>query len=204
MNILPYEPLAIIAGDRIQWTRSFTDFPASDGWVLTYVLISCAGKLTITATASGGDFALDPDTAAWQAGDYEWEAYVSKTHAADPDADPPTLEWIERYTVGRGRFTVKESLAAATGGYDTRSFASRMVQQCEEAVEALNKGVKSYSIGDRQMTYRDIPEIMELLKKYKWKLYDEQSKAISAVSGINPRIVQVRGARVFDPFRRLR
>ena len=65
------EPKRITAGDSVTWTRSLSDYPASSGWVLSYALINAAGKISITATASGADHLISVSattSVGWAAG----------------------------------------------------------------------------------------------------------------------------------------
>ena len=117
------EPVSLTAGDRWQWTRTLSDYPAPT-WVLAYTLINAAGKISIAAAASGSDHAVDitaATTAAYTAGMYDWIATV--TSGSD------------RRTIDNGRLEVKPNLAALST-YDARSFPRRML----EALEAVIQG----------------------------------------------------------------
>lgn len=121
------EPKTITAGDTLSWTESLDDYLASAGWVLSYALILAGGPKTITATASGGDHAVSVSaatTAAWAAGTYAWQSYVTKGS--------------ERHTVATGTMQVRPNFAAATA-YDSRSTA----QQTLDAIEATILGKAS-------------------------------------------------------------
>ena len=68
------EPAAITAGDSFTWQKTLADYPAGT-WTLKYRFINAAGKIDITATASGTDHlvSVTPTTsAAYTAGDYTW------------------------------------------------------------------------------------------------------------------------------------
>jgi hypothetical protein len=119
------EPARVTAGDTIAWAKSLADYPASAGWVLGYTLINSAAKITITATASGDDHAVNvlaATSAAWAPATYTWHAAITKA--------------AERYTLGTGQITVAPNLAAATT-YDTRTSARK-------ALEAVNLAMESY------------------------------------------------------------
>jgi len=96
------EPAVLTAGDSYTWQRSLDDYPAGT-WTLKYRLINAAGKIDITATASGADHlvTLTPTTtAAYTAGDYTWTKWVEKTGY--------------RITLATGTITVKPNIAALT------------------------------------------------------------------------------------------
>ena len=54
-NIPTSEPESLVAGDTVTWQKTLSDYPASDGWVLSYRLINAAGNIDITSSASGDD-----------------------------------------------------------------------------------------------------------------------------------------------------
>lgn len=125
------EPSKIVAGDYVQWKIALSDYPASDGWTLSYVLANSSAQETFDAAASGDDHLVTlaaATTAAWAAGGYRWTAYVTK-------AD-------ERYTVrgwgaedGTGRIEVVENLAAQSSGYDTRTHAEKTLAALKAMIE---------------------------------------------------------------------
>lgn len=124
------EPTRVTAGDTIAWTKSFSDYPASASWVLSYTLINSAAKITVTATASGADHLVSvpaATTANWTAGNYTWHAVVTKA--------------TERYTVGTGQIVVAPNLAAAST-YDTRTSARKALEAVNTALETY--GAKAY------------------------------------------------------------
>lgn len=70
-------PSVFYAGDSLLLSVSVDNYPASDGWTLTYYLGS---DISFTSTASGAahSFSLTPSTTAqWPKGDYQATARVS-------------------------------------------------------------------------------------------------------------------------------
>lgn len=153
MANVPYtEPASIRAGDTLSWRRSLADYPAGDGWVLSYTLINATHKITITGTAEGNDHVITVAAATssgYTAGYYDYFAHVAKG--------------TERYSVGSGRMQVLPNLATATT-YDVRSHARKML----DAVEALlEKRATAEQIGVLKAAYADRStefEHAELLK----------------------------------------
>ena len=45
------EPASLQAGDTLRWQRTLPDYPASEGWVLSYRLINAQGKLESQSNA---------------------------------------------------------------------------------------------------------------------------------------------------------
>ncbi len=145
------EPVSITAGNTAKWTRSFSDYPASDGWVLSYAFLreSDGQPVSITATASGGDHLVNVDagtTVQWMAGDYNGQGYVSKAG--------------ERYLVWTGRLTVAPDFVSA-GAIDTRSQARRILAALDNTFEKLaRKQVVDAVIEGVQFKFRSYDEFL--------------------------------------------
>lgn len=155
MTIATNSPLEIISGDTVQWTRNFTDYPASSSWVLTYVLINSTHKISITAAASGADHLVTlaaAVTAAYNAGTYDWQAYVTKT--------------TERYKVDSGIIVVKPNFATATT-YDARSHAKKVLDAIEAVIEGrATVDQEEYTIGNRSLRRTPLEDLMKFRKQY--------------------------------------
>jgi hypothetical protein len=103
ITIPTIEPDSVTAGDSVTWEISLPDYPASDGWALSYALISTTTKIAIAAAASGADHLVTIAAAVsttWKAGTYDWQAYVTKT--------------TQRITVRSGRITIQPNFSTAT------------------------------------------------------------------------------------------
>lgn len=174
------EPTIVNPGDTVRWTRTLADYPASAGWVLTYTLLNAASKITITATASGDDHAVNvaaSTSAAWSAGDYAWRAQVAL--AGDV------------FTVGEGRLTVAASFAAAT--LDTRSSARKAL----EAVEAYladpsNLAAAKYTIAGRSLDRFPLPDLWKHRDRLRFEVAREDAAARAAAGLPDTRRVFVR------------
>lgn len=176
------EPTRVTAGDTITWLKSLSDYPASAGWTLAYVLINASGKQSITATASGADHLVSISAAAsgaWAAGSYAWQATVTKG--------------AERYTVGTGSLIVAPNLAAATT-LDTRSSAKKALEAVNLALETY--GAKayqhSYEIAGRKQSFHTPGEFMAFRSRLMAEVAREDNAARIA-AGLAPRnLVAVR------------
>lgn len=126
MNI----PAILQSGDTWSWTDSLSDYPATT-YTLKYALYRYGqAVITITATASGADYAIDvtaANTKGKAAGEWNWSAYVESTGI--------------RYTVDTGKVTIKADLAAAGSTADLRSYAQKML----DAIEAVMLGRASHA-----------------------------------------------------------
>ena len=67
-----------------------------------------------------------------------------------------------------------------------------MLQQIEAALEALNFGAKSYTIGVRSYTSFDKAELITMHDRYLRMVNDEDSAAAVAAGGANARKIGVR------------
>jgi hypothetical protein len=174
------EPDVLIAGDTAKWLRTLADYPATDGWVLSYVLINGTSKITIIGTASGSDHLITAAasvTAGWLPGEYAWRARVTKSS--------------EVYTVGSGTFTVQSSFAAAT--LDARSHVRRVLANIEAYLEdGNNLTAANYTIAGRSLQRIPLAELLSLRDKYKAELVVENAANAVARGLPDPRRVFVR------------
>ena len=153
------EPSVVTAGDRIKWERELPDYPASDGWVLTYALRNAAGKIDIASTASGSKHVVNvaPDIApAWVPGDYQGQGYVTKAATN------------ERYTVVRWSVRVLPNLAAQNGAYDSRAHAEKVLASIEAVIEKrATKDQEEYAINGRSLKRTPVADLIHLRNYYR-------------------------------------
>jgi len=149
------EPEQIQAGATVKWKRSLGDFPASAGWVLSYVFINADGKITITTTADGDDHLVNAAatvTAAWSAGRYDWQA----TAAKDDD----------RYLIDSGAATVLADFAQAATK-DDRSHARKTLAAINAMLEGkATKDQSNYAIEGRSLSRYSWGELIEAKRFY--------------------------------------
>ena len=174
------EPASINAGDTVKWLKTLTDYPASAGWLLAYVLINAAGKVTFSASVQGDDHLVNVGAAtstAWQAGAYDYRAQVSKNG--------------EVYTVGCGRIVINAAFGSAT--LDARSQA----RQALEAIEATLTGRASsataeYEIAGRKMKFIPFPELLALRDRLRQDVAREDAAAAAGAGLPNKNRIFVR------------
>lgn len=170
------EPTVFRAGDSLVFTVSEPDYPASDGWALGYTLINSAGKITFTSSASGDDHAVSvaaATTAAWTAGRYQWSARATLSG--------------ESHTARSGEIEILPDPATAAA-YDTRTHARRTLDALEAWIEGHDMAVANYRIGDRQMQYIPIGELITLRSRYRAEVRREEA----VTAGRMPHRLQVR------------
>lgn len=158
------EPKNFTAGDTVKWTKSVADYPASAGWALSYAFINAAAKFTASGVANGADFDVTisaTTSASITAGDYYWEAYVTKAS--------------ERFKVGSGTVKVKPNLATATT-LDARSHAKKTLDAIEAVIEGrATVDQQEYQIGNRSLKRMPIADLIVFAEKYRAMVRAEEN-----------------------------
>lgn len=117
-------PSSFRAGDSVSWSVSHPEYLPSAGWSLAYTLTHpTLSKISISASGSGDVFGVSlavATTANYAAGDYYYVASMTNGSTA--------------LTFDAGAITIEPNLAAATN-YDGRTFARRMLDAIEAALE---------------------------------------------------------------------
>jgi len=179
------EPSSFRAGDLLAWTKSLPDYPANQGWALSYTLINASSKITINASASGADFSVSvpaATTAPYAPGSYQWMARASKA--------------LQIVTVASGTIDILTNLATATT-FDFRSHARTMLDAIEAAFEGKASSTQlSYSIAGRTVENLTPEQLIKWRSFYKMEVAKEAQAEKFARTGINPRRIGVRFTRV--------
>lgn len=159
------EPGVMVIGDRLAWKRSdLGAVYAPTAYALKYALRlqgEAATEVEITAGADGAAYVVEVasvDSAAWTAGEYVWQAYI--TRAADS----------ERVTVGAGVVRVVANKDEASA--DPRPFCKVMLDAIEALLlETKDRTLDSYSIstpqGGRTATYRSRSDLTADRDRYR-------------------------------------
>lgn len=177
-------PDLITSGDTLDFTTVSADFPASDGWVLTYKLIPrTAGPavITLTATASGDDHrvqATAATTAAWTAGTYSWTAYA-------------TLG-TERYTLQSGVTQILANPGVVTT-LDSRSAARTALDNIDAALQGrASSSIMEYEIAGRRLKNYPPAELIKLRQFYERQVQSEENATRMALGVQGGRKIQFR------------
>lgn len=153
------EPVSLVAGDTAEWEENFSDYAASDSWVLTYEFRG-SSTLQITGVADGDAFDLTitaAESAALIAGVYSYQAYVTKSG--------------ERHTVSQGTLTVGQNLAAMAAGYESRSHAQKCLDLIEAAIESYaERPVTQITLPGRGVVRTDLGKLVMLRNHYQWEV----------------------------------
>lgn len=192
-------PPTIQAGDTVTWTdEPFTDTQGapfnSANYGLTFTIVGpfCNGVLApggvpvpFTAAAQGMGWlsTLAPtDTSSWIAGAYQWQAQLTAAGFV--------------LTVARGELEVLANLAGVAAGYAGWSQAEIAFAQWQAAYAALapisGSPVKSYRIGTREFTYRDLKEVESALSYWNAVVTSERTRSSISQNQGNPRKLYAR------------
>ncbi len=170
------EPTEIRAGDTVSWSRSFDQFPPSDGYSLSYVFVSKANLYPVAGsmvTVGQDNFSVKVPaaaTATWVPGWYRWQAYIS-------DADE------NRYTVGEGKVEVLPNLQAATSGLDDREPDEIILDNLIAMLTGkATADVREYEIAGRRLSRYSWSELMVMRSTY-----EKRVRAIRIRRGEKPR-----------------
>lgn len=160
----------LIAGDTLRFLTSVPDYPATDGYTLTYRLVrrDAAGTvITIVASASGADYdvnELPATTAGWAAGKYTWAAYAEKA--------------LERHTVDQGEIEIKADPGVVTAPYDNRTHAAKVLASIEAVLEgraAVDQ--QELTIAGRSLKLTPVADLIKLRQLYKNEVRAEEAAA---------------------------
>ena len=159
-------PDILRAGDTATWRRTLADYPASDGWVLSYILVKIGAQISITAAASGADHLVSvapATTSGWIPGVYAWQERVTLAGAI--------------YTISTGSLEILASFAAATTGLDARSHAQKTLAALEAWIEGHDLSVAEYEIAGRRMKYIPIADLLTLRDAYRREVRGQSGRS---------------------------
>ena len=185
-------PATLRAGDTITWDETVSDYPATSGYTLAFVLYAYGkNPITITASSSGADYTVSivPATSrAYVPGVYTWQAYVYKASGT-----PETI--TEKYSIAKGQVTILPDLTQASIGVDHRSHVKKVLDAIEALMEGRATSVEmSYSIGNRALSKMSPEELIKWRSHYLFA-YENELEA-EGLAGENPRRVGVRFNRI--------
>ncbi len=172
------------AGDTLKWDVSIPDYPADDGWTLTYEVKSKTSSIsTITASADGEAYTVTVGAATssgYSPGEYQYAAYVTKSG--------------ERFTVDTGRIKILKDFEDA-GNYDGRDHAEVVLDAIEAVLETrATKDQESYSIAGRSLSRTPIEDLLALRDRYKAEVVanrraDQISRGLGSSARIRTRFI---------------
>lgn len=172
------EPSEFQAGNSYAWTKTLDDYPADDGWTLSYSLRGTppqAYVIDFSATADGSDFAISLTSATtldWVPGTYTLAGYVT--------------DGTNRYEVFRGLVTITPNISALTAeeGFDGRTYWQRIRDKLRLTIEnGVIRDVIRYS-------YNGVStEVVSMADAFKALAYAETMVAQESSRGKNRKIL---------------
>jgi len=182
-NIPTVEPAEFTVGDTLKFTKAVAGHLPADGWALTYALVMNQKHIALTSSDNGdGTYLVNvaaATTADWPAGEYKWQAYVTKA--------------TDRFLAGFGVIKLLPDYATQTDGLDDRS----IIKQTLDALEATIKGKASkdqlsYSIAGRSLQAMTPEDLIKWHSHYK-TLYRQEIEAMRVANGLESgRIIRTR------------
>ena len=163
-NIPSYEPEVVTEGDTVKFRRYLPEYLPTDGWALSYALVNADRQITFSSTTDGNAHlvnVLPAVTENWVAGEYTWQAYVTK----DDD----------RYTVGQGVITIRSNFAADALGGDRRSHPRKMLAALQAMMESkATSDQLAMSIRGRSISRMSPAEIIKWIDYYEKQVAKEE------------------------------
>ena len=154
-----YEPIQIAAGDTLSWQRSLGNYPASQGWQLTYELRGNGQAIEFLSTANGDTHVIlvtAATTATWIPGAYQMEGFAGNVSTG------------ERERIYLNNLTVTPNLEGSAPDIDLRTQAQKMIQ----LIEAVQLGKATHDILESEVEGTRIKRLSpkELRDEYNyWK-----------------------------------
>jgi hypothetical protein len=162
-------PESFVAGDTVEFTQVFGDYPPSDGWALSVRVIA---EPPFTATCTDDD---------------EQTYTVTMLPALTADIVTQTVARVVGYVTGSGEYagrryqvidqliTIEPNPARATAT-NLKTHAERTLAIIEAAIEGtLPSAMSSYSIGGRAVTKYSPAELMGLRARYAYEVKQQRN-----------------------------
>ena len=166
-TVLSDIPSTLTAGESISWSKSYSDYPASDSWVLTYTLIKSDNQIQIVASADDDDHLIEvpaATTAAYTVGEYDWQAHIT--------------DGTERYLVDSGVIEVITDFAEQSSGFDSRSHVKIVLDALESAIEGrASKTQLTQRVGNTEVQHMSFADLAAARDLYAAKYNLELVKA---------------------------
>lgn len=163
MNI----PAQLQVGDTWQWTERLAQYPASNGWVLSYSLYRYGQSvIQIDASVSGDDFSISIPaalTASKVPGEWQWTAHVTKG--------------ADRFTVGTGTVVLNPDLSVATSDTDLRTNNEKILDALIATQQRrATKEQESMEINGRAIRYLAPDDLERMIGIYTYKVKAQQGR----------------------------
>lgn len=148
------EPTVLTAGNSWQWDQTYSDYPASDGWALEYVLTGAhESVITIAATDNAGTWEIrvpSATTAEYTPGSFRLVGLVS--------------DGTDRHVVYSAPLSVLPDPASAT---PDEGHAEKMLAKIRARIEErMDEDTSSYSVAQRALQKEDLAQLRRMEAVY--------------------------------------
>jgi hypothetical protein len=157
------EPIEIYAGDKIEFTKSYADYPATD-WTLAYTLLGTE-KYTFSATANAAAFDVavtSATTNTWSNGQYRIVGAVTNGS--------------NRFTVYSNTLCVLPNPSTVSGSYDARS-QNQIILDAIRAKLAGASDVTGINVNGKSISRMSMLELIRAEQIYAQRVQNEKLKA---------------------------
>lgn len=167
------EPECLTAGDSHTWEITDSDYPASEGWAMSYAFRRNGfPTLTISASGSGSTYTATlttTNTNVLESGVWYWQRYVTKAS--------------ERITRGSGRVEIEANFATADASFDPRSMVKRTLDAIESTLsDTASREERQLVVDGLSLEVRDVGQLIQLRDKYH-ALYQQELSAERLAQG---------------------
>lgn len=165
-----FEPTEIIAGDTLAWTKDLADYPATDGWHLSYRLrgntnYDIAWGTHVTTDGAGFSISVPAaTTSSWVPGNFWLFGFVT--------------DGTERHQIIKVQVTVQPDSQTVSQSYDGRSHARKALDAIEAVLEGSASREESMYQLDfggkmRQLQFCPKEELIKMRNYYKREVDSE-------------------------------
>ncbi len=173
-------PLVVRYMQRLEWTRTLTDYAAADGWTVSANLTGPApgdGFDIAGSDAGSGAYTFLEETADKALGVYRWQVWA--THSSDG-----------RHLVESGALTIHAGYLEGATDRDSSTHFSRMLALIEARLEGrLDLDAETYSISGRSLARIPMVDLEKMRDRYQIRRRKEIREQEAGVrSGVRRRI----------------
>ncbi len=167
-EIPTFEPDKITAGDTACWKRYLKDYPAGDGWALSYALVrrESGEQIRFVATADGDGHLVNVPangTAAWLPGDYAGQGYVTNGE--------------DRFQVWDGLLSILPNYAGGNVG-DVRTHARKVLDAIQAVLEnRATQQVLEFTVEGTVLRKASVADLLMLRDRYTVVVRKEEERA---------------------------
>lgn len=147
-------PNSFVSGDTVRFTYKHPDYPASDGWTLSFTVVN-NHRVTVTAVANGDEYTVTIPAVQ--------STRLTQGHASFAVT---VMKNGDRHTLQTGMIVVEEDIATAA---QKGLHAEKMLRYIEDVLEnRLSSGdaLDAISIGGQNLVAMKVPDLLTLKSHY--------------------------------------